>query len=115
MWHFIWDVVAVIIGAFVTWLASRYYYKKAGDELRAEADGIRKLSNLIGHALEQAGLAEFKRDDKGEMTAIYVDVKATGGAGIPGTGIPGNSGDALLISVWGGILGTPYFLVSGTF
>ena len=85
MWEFMLQFVAVLAGAFVTWLCSRYYYKRAGDELRTEADRIRKLSNLIGSALEQRGPVEFKRDDKDEITAIYVPLKATGGGKSGGT------------------------------
>ena len=85
MWEFIWSLVGLIIGALITWLCSRYYYKRAGDELRVEADRIRKLSNLIGHALEQRGPVEFKRDDNGEITSIYVKLACTGGGKSGGT------------------------------
>lgn len=76
MWQFISGLVGVLLGGLITWLVSYHYYEKAGDELGIEAGNIRKLANLIGHALEQAGLAQFKRDAKGEMTSIYVDAKA---------------------------------------
>ncbi len=86
MWEFIWGFVALIIGALVTWLCSRYYYKRAGDELRIEADRIRRLSTFICDALEQAGLTAFKRNKEGEIAAQYVELRATGRIKLGGTG-----------------------------
>jgi hypothetical protein len=82
MWESVWQsivipLVSVLVGAFITWWVSRYYYKRAGDELKIESGRIRKLINLIGRALEQFGPVEFKRDDKGEISSIYVDLKGT--------------------------------------
>jgi hypothetical protein len=79
MLQFIGTIVGVIVGGLITWLVSRYFYKRAGDELRIEADRIRKLSNLICRALEQAELAEFKSDKDGGISSLYVNLKAVGG------------------------------------
>jgi hypothetical protein len=36
-------LVGIVVGGLITWLVSYRYYKKAGDELRHEAESLRKL------------------------------------------------------------------------
>ena len=56
-------VISCLIGAFVTWVFSRHYYKKAGDELQKEAQNLKTQTQLILVALEQSGLVELQRDN----------------------------------------------------
>lgn len=53
-----------MFGAGVTWLFSRHYYKKAGDDLKRAADSLSSDTQLILYGLEQAGLVELVRKGK---------------------------------------------------
>ena len=94
MWQFllqhmgqlVGQLIGVFIGGLVTFVVSWLFYKKAGNELREEAAAIRKVNHLLCLALERAGMAEFKRNDKGEMTGLYVPLKGTFRVGSQMTG-----------------------------
>jgi len=65
-------IVSVFIGAIVTWFVARVYYKKAGDALRQEATELRRLTKLVLHGLEDAGLIELNRDASGTPIGLIV-------------------------------------------
>lgn len=66
-------IIGIISGGILTWIASRYYYKKAGDELRAEAERLRKLSELVLYIQTnpQADVS-LSRDDNGNVIGLIV-------------------------------------------
>ncbi len=80
------NVAAVVLnlcflaaGALVTWAVARHYYKRAGDELRgkvqklsAHVSLVRSLSNVMLHALRDAGMLQFEKDERG-VTAYDPD------------------------------------------
>jgi hypothetical protein len=49
-------LVGIVVGAFITWLVSYSYYKRAGDQLREEAESLRKLQALTIYALTNPGV-----------------------------------------------------------
>lgn len=69
--------LSVLIGGLVTWLASWRYYKKAGDELRAETELIKKSNRVIAYILENLRAdIEVRRDVLGNPVAIIVSASA---------------------------------------
>jgi hypothetical protein len=68
-------LVAIAVGGIIAWLVSRRYYKKAGDELRQEAESLRnkseelrKLQELTIYALTNASeRLKFIRDSAGNV------------------------------------------------
>lgn len=56
-------LLGCLVGALVTWLVSYAYYKRAGDDLKNEAEKLYSQTQLILTALEQGGLVELKRTD----------------------------------------------------
>jgi hypothetical protein len=52
---FVNPLVSVLTGAVVTWLCAWFYYKKAGDELKAEASRLQRTTELILRWLEAKG------------------------------------------------------------
>lgn len=48
-------IVSVFTGAVVTWLVAWFYYKKAGDELKAEASRLQRTTEIILRWLEARG------------------------------------------------------------
>ena len=87
------NVIPVLIGAaiggLVTWLVSRHYYKRAGDELRREATELRRLTHLVLHGLENAGLVKLKRDATGRVTGLIIEIRAS----LAGSGMMVASGE----------------------
>ena len=71
--------VGVLIGGSISWLATWFYYRRAGTELRQEAAALRHLNNLILRALEAAGLAKLARDESGEIKGLRFELKAESG------------------------------------
>ena len=56
------NFAAVFIGGLITWRVSRYFYQKAGQELIAEAAGLRRLTEITLHVMEDAGMVRLNRD-----------------------------------------------------
>jgi len=76
LWH---PLTSMLFGAFVTWLAARYYFKKAGDELRAEAAALHKATAAIIYCLEHPDAkVEAQRDAQGRITGLIVNMTAHG-------------------------------------
>lgn len=65
------SVLSVLIGAGVTWLVSRHYYKRAGDELKNEADKLRHVNEMILRWLEVDGNnIKVIRDESGKPVSL---------------------------------------------
>ena len=85
--------LGILIGGFITWLFSRYYYKRAGDELRREAVALHVAMTAVVNALRQDkdALIELQRDDLGRVTGVKVSAVARLGlAGVAAVGAIGN-------------------------
>lgn len=72
--------IGVVIGGVLTWLVSRWYYKQAGDELRAEAQELQRLTTLILHALHHAGVAQVNWDARGRPKGINITIAVPAGS-----------------------------------
>jgi len=48
-----------------------HYGKQGSQELRQEAEKLRRLITLILRGLEEAGLVEYNQDERGEPVAIH--------------------------------------------
>lgn len=70
------SVIAVLVGAFITWYFSRRYYKKAGADLVKEAAELRHLSTIMLNAMEDAGLVKLNRNEAGEPVGRIVEMSA---------------------------------------
>jgi hypothetical protein len=73
----LYNIIPVLIGGFITWLVSWIFYKKAGDKLRQEATELRRLTNVILHGLENAGIVELVKDASGKPTGIIIKGSGT--------------------------------------
>lgn len=62
----------VLLGAAITWWAAKHYYEKASKDLTAEAKELKKLNTLMLRGLESAGLAEFSRDEEGNIKGMVI-------------------------------------------
>ena len=75
--------IGIFTGAVVTWLVTWIYYRKAGNELRQEATELRRLTKLVLHGLEDAGLVKLNRDASGRIIGLIIEMSAT----LTGTGL----------------------------
>jgi len=64
------SVVEIAAGAFLGVLSGAYYARRSSQELRREAESLRRLTTLILRGLEEAGLVEFSRDEQGRLIGI---------------------------------------------
>jgi len=76
--NFFIGVLGIGVGAFITWRVSKHYYERAGHELREESEALRGLVGMILRAMQNAGLAKIKRDEKGKMMLLVIDLKGKG-------------------------------------
>jgi len=70
-------LTSLLIGSGITWFFAWRYYKKAGDELKAESERLYKLSHLILRWLEHNGKdMEVIRDQAGNPKSLrhFVDL-----------------------------------------
>jgi hypothetical protein len=71
-----------IFGAATTWLFAWLYYKKAGDELKQEAEQLKTISRGVVYMLEHPeAKIEVTRDDAGNLTGLRVSSSGSAEAG----------------------------------
>ncbi len=70
------SVVAVLVGAVITWYLSRRYYKKAGADLVKEAAELRHLSTIMLNAMEDGGLVKLNRSETGQIVGRRIEATA---------------------------------------
>jgi len=64
-------IISILIGAAITWLVSWYYYKRAGDGLKAEAARLQRTNEMILRWLEVDGNnIKVIRDDDGKPVSL---------------------------------------------
>ena len=79
-------IVSVSTGAAITWLFAWHYYKKAGDELKAEAFRLRRTTEIILRWLEARGEdVEVIRQPNGTPTGLAHDAKFVSSASVVGS------------------------------
>jgi hypothetical protein len=76
-------VASLIAGALLSLIVSRYYSRRASEELRSEAERLRKQTNLILRAMHNTGFAEITWDEHGEPEGMVIKLsgaaEASGG------------------------------------
>jgi len=84
LYNIISVLIGVLSGGVITWLVSRFYYTKAGDELKQEAAKLMqeaieldRLTNLVLHGLENADIVELVKDASGKPTGIVIKGSST--------------------------------------
>ena len=73
---FILPLSGVLIGGIKTWWAARHHYFKASRDLCPEAADLKKLNILMLRGLEEAGTAEFSRDEEGGIQGVKIKVSS---------------------------------------
>ena len=71
-------IVAVVVGALVTWLVAYVYYRRAAKELELEAAKLRNLVRIVLVVMEQQGWAKLNRNGSGNIVGFEVDKEFAG-------------------------------------
>lgn len=85
------SILSVIVGGLITWLCSRRYYIKAGQELKTETAVLRRLNEIMLHAMEDSGMVKLNRDGSFNIIGRIVD----GNNPLPPAGVVLRKGDAI--------------------
>lgn len=72
---FMHPLFSLLIGSVVTWFFAWIYYKRAGDQLRAEAQSLQTATGAILYFLENPGAKiDVARNIDGKVTGLVVQV-----------------------------------------
>jgi hypothetical protein len=77
-------VAGVVCGALVSWLISRHYYRRSGENLDYAREEIVGKVLLILRALEESGDAVLAQDASGRITGLQF-TKPVGADGVFGS------------------------------
>jgi hypothetical protein len=72
--------VGIISGGIITFLVSRHYYVRAGDDLRKEASELKKQIKWLLLGMEKMGWAKLNRDQEGNIMGYVFEYVVTGGS-----------------------------------
>ena len=70
---FLLGILGVATGAIITWQVASQYYERASRELKSETQALRGLTQMILRAMQDAGLARIRKDEKGKMDHFVID------------------------------------------
>ena len=79
--NFLSTLAATLISIVATWFFAWLYYRRAGNELQRETEELRRLTNLILRAMENAGFVKINRDASGRPLGFIFEAQVTFGAG----------------------------------
>ncbi len=73
-------LISIFVGGLITWVAAWIYYKRAGDEFRAETALLKRAKVAVAYMLEHPE-AEIKvrRDNAGNPIGLIVSASARAG------------------------------------
>jgi hypothetical protein len=69
------NALGTLVGGLITWIVAYWYFKRSGDELRAEAKELRKLAHLAVVVItDPKGRYEPILDAAGLVTGLRVQL-----------------------------------------
>lgn len=81
-------LISIFVGAVITWMAAWFYYKKAGDDLKAEAALLRKANMAVVYMLEHPDAdIEVRQDGAGNPIGLNVSTAAHFESGATARGV----------------------------
>jgi hypothetical protein len=73
-------IIGIIIGGVITYMVSRHYYVRAGDDLRKEASELKKQIKWLLLGMEKMGWVKLNRDQKGNVIGYVFEEIMTAGS-----------------------------------
>ena len=80
------DIFLTIIGALVGWGISHFYYLKALDDVKADAEERRRVEELVLRGIESIGNIKYSRDASGKVVGVVIELKGSASANATATG-----------------------------
>ncbi len=71
------ELISFFAGIIVAIVIAKHYYVRAARELKNEASELRRLNNLMLRGMEDAGLVEFNKDEKGNIKGLNLKIAGT--------------------------------------
>lgn len=73
---FIGTIIGITVGGLITFFVAKYYYQRASNQLRFEADKLKKFNTMILRALEMSDRVQLNKDPKtGEIVGFIISGK----------------------------------------
>jgi len=69
------DAFQIILGGLITILVSKYYYKRASEELKREAKSLHDNTLLILRGLKENDIIDYTEDEYGNPKNLVVTMK----------------------------------------
>ena len=76
------DAFQVILGGLITILVSKYYYKRASEELKTEAESLHKNTILILRGLKENDIIDYTEDEHGNPRGLIIKMKLSMGGSV---------------------------------
>ena len=70
------DLVLTIVGCIVGWGISHFYYVRALDDMKADAEERRRIDELVFRGVEAIGAFKYSRDASGRVIGVVIELKA---------------------------------------
>jgi len=71
------NAIYLMLGGLITFLVSRYYYKKASEELKRETESLHNNTILILRGLKENGIIDYTEDEYGNPKGLIVTLKVS--------------------------------------
>jgi len=76
------EAIFLMLGGLITFLVSRYYYKRASEELKRETESLHKNTILILRGLKENGIIDYTEDEYGNPKGLIVKMKLSMGGSV---------------------------------
>ncbi len=80
------DIFLTILGALIGWAVSHYYYLKALNDVKADAEERRRVEDLVLRGIESVGNIKYSRDESGKVVGVVIELKGSASASATATG-----------------------------
>ena len=89
-------ILGTLLGALIGWGISHFYYLKALDDVKADAEERRRVEELVLRGIESVGNIKYSRDESGKVVGVVIELKASAAASATATGdlTVGHTGNA---------------------
>ncbi|MCB1977418.1 MAG: hypothetical protein R3E36_07630 [Nitrosomonas sp.] len=89
------DVILMIAGALIGWAISHFYYVKALNDFKTDAEEKKRVDELIFRGIESIGTIKYTRDASGKVKGVVIELRGAAASNSVATGdlTVGSSGD----------------------
>ncbi len=74
------DIILTVVSALVGWAISHYYYVRALDDMKADAEERRRVEELVFRGIEAVGNLRYSRDPAGRVVGVVIELRGNASA-----------------------------------